>query len=242
MSSTSSSCRQPSPVGASSSGPTQTVSPSGPYQTGIRCPHHSWREMHQSCMLSTQAKYRLASSAGSIRDPTVADRVAGGLGQRAGLHEPLQAQPRLDRGPAPGAVPDRVHVRPLLGHDPALLAQRGDDRRPGLVPVQSLVRAVRGDDAALVHDGQVRQVVPLADLEVVRVVGRGHLHRAGAEGRVDVLVGDDRDAPAGQRELDLACRPGAGSARRPDAPRPRCRRASSRPGWWPPRSTSSPSP
>ena len=51
--------------------------------------------------------------------------------------------------------------------------------------------------------GQARQVVPLADLEVVRVVRRGHLHRAGAERRVDVLVGDDRDAPAGERQLDL---------------------------------------
>ncbi len=56
VSSTSSSCRQPSPDGGSSSGPTQTISPSGPYQTGMRWPHHSWREMHQSCMLSTQAK------------------------------------------------------------------------------------------------------------------------------------------------------------------------------------------
>ena len=46
-----------------------------------------------------------------------------------------------------------------------------------------------------------RQVVALADLEVVRVVRRGDLHRAGAELRVDVLVGDDRDAPAGQRQL-----------------------------------------
>ena len=51
--------------------------------------------------------------------------------------------------------------------------------------------------------GQAGQVVPLADLEVVRVVRRGHLDRAGAERRVDVLVGDDRDAPAGQRQLDL---------------------------------------
>ena len=66
VSSTSSSCRQPSPVGAGSSGPTHTTWPSGPYQTGMRCPHHNWREMHQSCMLSTQSKYRLASSGGWI--------------------------------------------------------------------------------------------------------------------------------------------------------------------------------
>ena len=48
-----------------------------------------------------------------------------------------------------------------------------------------------------------RQVVPPADLEVVGVVRRGHLDRTGAERRVDVVVGDDRDPPAGQRQLDL---------------------------------------
>ena len=56
VSSTSASCVQPSPAGGCSSGPTQTTSPAGPYQTGMRWPHHSWREMHQSCMSSTQAK------------------------------------------------------------------------------------------------------------------------------------------------------------------------------------------
>ena len=45
--------------------------------------------------------------------------------------------------------------------------------------------------------------MPPADLEVVGVVRRGHLDRAGAEGGVDVVVGDDRDPPAGQRQLDL---------------------------------------
>ncbi len=42
----------------------------------------------------------------------------------------------------------------------------------------------------------------LADREVVRVVRRGHLDGAGAELRVDVRVGDDRDGPVGQRQLD----------------------------------------
>src|SRR5262249_58031777 len=66
VSSTSGSCSQPSP-GGSSSGPTHVTLSFGPYQTGIRCPHHSCREMHQSCMLSTQPKYRLVSSGGSTR-------------------------------------------------------------------------------------------------------------------------------------------------------------------------------
>ncbi len=65
MSSTSSSCVQPGP-GRASSGPTQRACPSAEYQTGIRCPHHSWRLMHQSCMSSTQSKYRPASCGGWI--------------------------------------------------------------------------------------------------------------------------------------------------------------------------------
>src|SRR5690606_37141097 len=56
VSSTSDSCVYP--LGACSSGPTQTTSPSGPYQIGIVCPHHSWREMHQSGMSSTQSNQR----------------------------------------------------------------------------------------------------------------------------------------------------------------------------------------
>ena len=138
-----------------------------------------------------------------MRDPAVPDRVAGRLGQRLDLDEPLQRQPRLDDRAAPAAVPDRVHVRAGLGDDPALLAQRGDHRRPGLEPVQALERPGHGDHAALVHDGQARQVVAAADLEVVGVVGRGHLDRAGAELGVDVRVGHHRDAAAGQRQLDV---------------------------------------
>ena len=133
--------------------------------------------------------------------PVIADRVPGRLGQRCDPDEPLQGQPRLDGGAAALAVPDRVQVGPLLGHDPPHLAQRVHHRRAGLEPVQALERPVHGDHAALVQHGQAGQVVAAADLEVVGVVGRGDLDRAGAEGRVDVLVGDDRDAAAGERQL-----------------------------------------
>ena len=236
VSSTSSSCRQPSPVGgcvvrADADGlavrPVPDRDPVPPPQLARDAP-----VVH----VVDPGEVPLGQLVRLDHDPTVADRVAGRLGQRPGLHEPLQAQPRLDRGPAARAVTDRVHVRPLLGHDPALLAQRGDDGRTRLVPVQALVRPVRGDDAALVHDGQARQVVPLADLEVVGVVRRGHLDRAGTRtpGR---RARRPRSGCAGRSAAaPPRCRPGAGSARRPGAPRPRCRPASSRPGWSPPRS------
>src|SRR5690606_25344146 len=94
-------------------------------------------------------------------------------------------------------------VGALLSDDPALGAQRGDDGGTGLEAVQALEGAVRGDDGVLVHHGDGGQAVPLADLEVVRVVGRGDLDGARAELRVDVVVGDDGDAAAGERQLDL---------------------------------------
>ncbi len=136
-------------------------------------------------------------------DPAVADRVTGRLGQRAHLDEPLQGQPRLDDRAAPAAVAHRVHVGPDLGHDPAVLAERPDHRGPGLEPVQALERAVGGDPAVLVQDRDAGQPVAAADLEVVRVVRRGHLDRAGAELRVHVRVRDHRDPPAGQRQLHV---------------------------------------
>ncbi len=47
------------------------------------------------------------------------------------------------------------------------------------------------------------ELVPLADLIVVEVVGRGDLHATGAELAIDVAVGDDRYRAAGQRQLDV---------------------------------------
>ena len=155
-------------------------------------------------MLSTQSKYRCANDAGWIVVAAVPDGVPGGLRQRTHLDEPLLGQPRLDDGVAPRAVPDGVQVGPLLRDDPALLAQGLDDGRAGLEPVQPLEGPGRGDDAPVVEHGDRGQPVALADLEVVRVVRRRHLDRAGAEARVDVVVGDDRDPASGQRQLHLA--------------------------------------
>ena len=45
-----------------------------------------------------------------------------------------------------------------------------------------------------------RQLVPLADLEIVEVVRRRDLDRAGAFFRIGVVVADDWNAPADQRQ------------------------------------------
>ena len=50
------------------------------------------------------------------------------------------------------------------------------------------------------HHADLRQLVALADRVVVEVVRRRDLHAAGAELRIDVVVGDDRDLPPGERQ------------------------------------------
>ncbi len=139
-------------------------------------------------------------------DAPVAHRVARGLRQRPDLDEPLHRQPRLDRLVRRAlVVADAVPVRALLRDDPALRAQRLADGDARLEPVHAVELGARaGDDARLVHDRRHRQAVPAADLEVVGVVRGSHLDRAGAELRVDVVVGEDRDPAPDQRQLDLA--------------------------------------
>ena len=56
------------------------------------------------------------------------------------------------------------------------------------------------DGGVVVHHLDDRQVVALADLEVIRIVRRGDLHTAGAEIALDVFVGNDRDLAADERQ------------------------------------------
>ena len=55
----------------------------------------------------------------------------------------------------------------------------------------------------IVHHVDPRQVMPVANFKVVRVVGGSDLHQTGPEFRVDVLVFNDRDFPANQRQNQL---------------------------------------
>ncbi len=59
------------------------------------------------------------------------------------------------------------------------------------------MRASAGED---VDD---RQRVPPADLVVVEVVPRRDLDAAGAECRIDVVIGDDRNHAVGERQADV---------------------------------------
>ena len=90
--------------------------------------------------------------------------------------------------------------------DAALGAQRGDD------PLLRLGgrRGPRNSPAVLVHQPvladhrDLLEAVPAADLEVVGVVAGGDLQRAGAELGIDVVVGDDRQAAADERQHAVA--------------------------------------
>src|SRR6266498_5825340 len=62
VSSTSSSCRStraglPAFAAASSTLRATKTLPASSYHAGMRCPHHSWREMHQSCTFCSQWLY-----------------------------------------------------------------------------------------------------------------------------------------------------------------------------------------
>src|SRR3954447_2046460 len=91
-----------------------------------------------------------------------------------------------------------------LLEEPALLRPRDD-------PLARLLLGQAGEVACLlVHapvggdDGGLWKAVPPADVEVERVVPRGHLERPGPELGVALVVGDHRHAPLDVRDDDLA--------------------------------------
>ncbi len=125
------------------------------------------------------------------RQPAVVRRGYRGLCQRGHLDEPLLADQGLDHGVAPLAVTDGVGVRldldqravrlQSLHHAPSGIGNRQAGERP-----RRLVhRAVE------VHHERHGQAMTAADLEVVGVVGWGHLHGAGAKRRIHRLISDN---------------------------------------------------
>ena len=86
--------------------------------------------------------------------------------------------------------------------DQALLAQLGHhgvERLGRLHPAEALRRGVR-DAAVLADHHDLVEAVPAADVEVALVVARGDLERARAELGIHVVVGDDRQPTAHERQ------------------------------------------
>ena len=133
-------------------------------------------------------------------DGAVLHHADGLLGQRRHLHEPLGRDQRLHIVVAAVAGANIVGVG--LGLDQiALGLQIGHNGLAALVAVHTLVLAAVLVDLTVVGDAaDDLQVVAQTHLKVVGVVGRGHLHGAGAEADLAVLVAHDGDLTAHQRQ------------------------------------------
>ncbi len=143
----------------------------------------------------------LALALGMDADPAVLDRGDRRPGQLLHLHEPLERDQRLD--PLARALRVRHLVRVGLGAvDPALFAQRGDDGVARLERGHAREALAGGGRHApvLADHGQLLEPVLAADLEVVGVVAGRDLQRAGAELGLDVVVGDDPQPAADDRQ------------------------------------------
>ncbi len=137
--------------------------------------------------------------------------------QRLGVDKPLIGEERLDHRSGAVAVRHHVGVGLDLGEQPCRLQPIHDLFARGetidavqlerFVEFRGRRHALQERDVAVevelsLHVEHVdhRQVMPLADFEVVEVVGGRDLHRPAAFLGVGVVVADDRNAPADQRQ------------------------------------------
>jgi len=120
VSRTSGSCTQPS--GACSPGRRTRSRPRAvPDRDAVA--HHSWREMHQSCMLSTTRTSAAPGRPGRSWCHRCGPRRRG-LGEGFHLHPPLHGQARLDGLAGALGVADAVHVGELAAHHAASASRR----------------------------------------------------------------------------------------------------------------------
>ncbi len=222
MSSTSSSCTSVSsrPYCARAGGlrlrfgVATNTAPSGPYQAGMRCPHQSWRLMHQGWMSRIQAKNVFSHCFGTN---TVRPALHGRdrrRGERLGVGIPLRGQQRLDRHLRPVAMRHLVGVRlrlhqqlqPLqLGHDrlagdePVLPGERRGPGRVGDAGTAansisaSVTRASRSSTDGIGRSW--RRPTSKSLKSCAGVILTAPVPFSGSE----YVVGHDRDAPPGQR-------------------------------------------
>ena len=117
------------------------------------------------------------------------------FGQRLHLDKPLGGQARFDLNAGTFRVADTVDD----GFDRqqvAFLLQVSHNRLARLETVQALIlAAIFIDGSIVIHDVDPFQVMPIADLKVVRVVGRSDFHRTSPKLHVNVMIGNDGDFP-----------------------------------------------
>ena len=210
--------------------------PSSSYHAGMRWPHQSCRLMHQSWMLRIHWKYVFAQFSGTkrMRPSSTASMAGAASGAMRTYHWSVSqgsstAPQRSPRGT--GSVCGSVFSsRPAAVEVGDHALARLEAIEPAIGRGHLVVQRRIGRE----HVDQ-RQRMALADLVVVEVVRRRDLHAAAAEGRVDVVVRDDRDQSIGERQPDASPdQVPIALVLRDARPRP-CRRAWSRGGSWPPR-------
>ena len=132
-----------------------------------------------------------------------ATRTAIGLRLAGLVDEPLVGQHRFDH--LAGTAADRHHVAVLHGIDQqAGGIQIGHHLLARPVAVQTPISLGHGLTRHVgfqVQHHDQRQLVTLGHLVVVEVMRAGDLHTATAELRIHIAVGNHRDLPAGQRQL-----------------------------------------
>ncbi len=135
------------------------------------------------------------SASGSITTP---ERSPNGVWMMRGSSCSLPSLSMRVRTPLPSASATTALAAPRSGRGRASLGAGSARRRSGRSSpsASSMLSMSRGLEARA-----------LADLEIVEIMPRRDLHRARAEFRIGMLVGDDRDQPAGDRQPDLPCRP-----------------------------------
>ncbi len=155
--------------------------------------------MHQGWMLRIHSKNVFSHIFGTKTVRPLSTAAIGACGQGLGVAEPLIGKPGLHHHA--GAIPMRHHVDMVLDLlDEAQRFHVGDDALPRLEAVEAAIgrrhRVVQA--RVLVEDIDQRQIVAPADLEIVEVVRRRDLDRAGAGRGIGIVVGDDRNAAVDQ--------------------------------------------
>ena len=132
--------------------------------------------------------------------PTVLHNLQRGFCERRHLHKPLIRCNRLNGGVAAVAGSHVVRVR-LYANQIAVRFQIGNQRLARLVAIHARILAAVGvDGRVVIHDLDHRQVVPLTDQKVVRVMRGRNLHTACPKADFHVLVGNYGDLPPHKRQ------------------------------------------
>ena len=142
----------------------------------------------------------LGKALGNELDGVVLHHADGLLSQRLHLHEPLGGDQGLHVVVAAIAGAHIVAV----GHgldEVALGLQIGNDGLAALVAIHAVILAAVFVDLTVIGDAADNlKVVAQTHLEVVGVMGGGHLHRAGTETDLAVLVTHDGDLAVHDRQ------------------------------------------